>query len=121
MKDLKFYDQAHKEFYETHTEGKGLDCYNRSLLYLLGLTEDTRRNSQKIYNEEKREIEFETLNEAWQTGTSVIICRLAFNLFNGFTGTEDTEAYKYAVDNIFQRKELAPYFYEAVRIRFNIQ
>lgn len=120
MENLKFYDKEHEEFYKDYTEGKGLDCYNKSLLYLLGLTEETRKHSKQIYNAERREIEFETLNEAWQTGTSAIICRLAFNLFNGFTGIEEGEATRYAVDSIFCRTEFAPYFYEAIKIRFEI-
>lgn len=120
MEDLKFYDLEHKNFYETKTAGKKLDTYNKSIVYLLGLTEETRNNYKKIYNETVREIELNALNEAWQTGTTMAITKLAFNLFNGFTGLLDGEANQYAVDSIFCYKEFAPYFYEAVRIRFNI-
>lgn len=120
MEDLKFYNQEHKNFYESKTERKKLDSYNKSIIYLLGLTEETRKNFNKIYNETVREIYFTALNESWQTGTTIAITKLAFNLFNGFTGLEDSEANKYAVDSIFCYKEFAPFFYEAIKIRFNI-
>lgn len=121
MEDLKFYNTEHKNFYNEHTHDKKLDGYNKSLIYLLGLTEETRNNYNKIYDETVRQIDFNALNGAWQTGTTMAITKLAFNLFNGFTGLLDSEANQYAVDSIFCYKEYAPYFYEGIRLRFNIQ
>lgn len=118
MENLKFYNDDHKRFYTENTENKGLDCYNKAVVYLLGLTEDTRKHSEEIYNFENREIEPTALNKAWQTSTSLTITRLAFNLFNGFTGTEENE--NYTVENIFSRRELAEYFYQAIKIRFEL-
>ena len=120
MEQLKFYDTEHDRFYKENTEGKKLDCYNKCLIYLLGLTEETRANKNKFYNDITREIYIEVINEPFQTGTTMAITKLAFNLFNGFTGLQDSEARQYAIDNIFAYKEFAPYFYEAIRIRFEM-
>jgi len=132
MENLIFYDEAHKEFWENIDSTRKSDPYHASLIYLLGLTEDTRQHFKEIYNIDNGEINIEILDKAWQTGTSRIIIRLAFNLFNGFTGisTEDSskeawesrinEAKRYAVDNIFYKREFADYFYQAIKIRFEI-
>lgn len=119
MKIFNFYNLEHENFFNKHN-GEMLDPYNKSLVYLLGLTEETREHFSSIYNENKREVNIEGLKKPWQTGTSIIVCRLALNLFNGFTGLEEAEAKAYAVDNIFYNKQYAPYFWEAVKIRFNI-
>lgn len=119
MKILNFYDQEHEKFFKEHN-GEILDPYYRSLVYLLGLVKETREHYKSIYNEQKKEVNIEGLKESWQTGTSIIVCRLALNLFNGFTGLEETETKAYVVDSIFYNKEYAPYFWEAVRIRFSI-
>lgn len=120
MKILNFYNDQHKDFYENCKSTRKTDPYHASLIYLLGLTEDTRKHFAEIYDLEKGEINIETLDQAWQTGTSLKIIRLAFNLFNGFVGTEEAEASRYAVDNIFCSKEFAPYFWEAIKIRFEM-
>lgn len=120
MKVLNFYNEEHKKFYEESISKRVVDPYHESLIYLLALTEDTRQHFAEIYNLEKGEINIDTLDKAWQTSTSLKIIRLAFNLFNGFTGTEEAEASKYAVDNIFCTKEFAPYFWQAVKIRFEL-
>lgn len=121
MDNLKFYDTEHKNFYNEHTKGEKLDSYNKSLIYLLGLTEETRKHFDKLYNERAREIEFTGITEGWQTGASLAITKLAFNLFNGYSGLEDSESRFYTVENIFCYKAYAPYFYEGIKLRFNIQ
>lgn len=120
MEDLKFYDVEHEKFYKEHTEGKKLDCYNRSLIYLLGLTKETRNNFESIYDNVSKQIKFNAVNAGWQTGTSNAITKLAFNLFNGYHGLQDNETKQYTIENIFAYKSLAPYFFEGIRIRFEI-
>ena len=118
---MNFYNEEHKKYYEEMNEKRELDVYNRAVVYLLGLTEETRNHTADVYNIERREIEVEGLNKPWQTGTTTIICRLAFNLFNGYHGEIDQEIPRaYTPESIFCRKELAPYFYEAIKIRFSI-
>ncbi len=121
MEQIKFYDELHKRFYKEHTEGKNLDSYNKSLIYLLSLTAETRNNFDSLYNETSREINFNGIEAGWQTGTTRAITKLAFNLFNGFCGLEDSEGRQYSVENIFCYKDYAPYFYEGIKIRFNIK
>lgn len=121
MEDLKFYDKEHEEFYKSKTESKKLDSYNKSLIYLLGLTEETRNNFNNLYEDITREIKFEALRQPWQTGTTMAITKLAFNLFNGFCGFEYEEARQFTPENIFVYKEFAPYFYEGIKIRYEIK
>lgn len=121
MEQLRFYDTEHEQFYNNHTKGEKLDSYNKSLIYLLGLTEETRNHFSKLYNEKTRQIELTGTTEGWQTGTSLAITKLAFNLFNGYCGLEDSESQQYTVENIFCYKEYAPYFYEGIKLRFDIK
>lgn len=118
---MKFYNKEHQNYFNEMSQKKMLDVYNKAIVYLLGLTEETRKNTADIYNIEKGEINIEGLEKAWQTGTTSIICRLAFNLFNGYHGDMEEESTRnYTPESIFCRKELAPYFYEAIKIRFDI-
>ena len=118
---MKFYNKEHQNYFNEMSQKKELDVYNKCVVYLLGLTEETRKNSADIYNIEKGEINIEGLKKAWQTGTTSIICRLAFNLFNGYCGNMEEESSRnYTPESIFCRTEFAPYFYEAIKIRFNI-
>lgn len=117
---MKFYNEKHQNYFNEMSQKKKLDVYNKAIIYLLGLTEETRINTADIYNIEKGEINIEGLEKAWQTGTTSIICRLAFNLFNGYNGDVEESPRTYTPEAIFCRTELAPYFYEAIKIRFNI-
>lgn len=116
---MKFYDDAHERAYNELTKDKKLDCYNKSAIYLLTMIKYTRIHIKELYSIEKKEIEFEKL--AWQTGTSLNICRLALNLFNGFHGIKENEAIDYTPYNLFSNKEFIPYYFEAVKIRFEVR
>lgn len=120
MEQLKFYNKEHEDFYKEHTEGKKVDCYNKSLIYLLGLTKETRNHFASLYNETTRQIELTGTTEGWQTGVSLAVTKLAFNLFNGYCGLEDREASQYTPENIFVYQEYAPYFYEGIKLRFEM-
>ena len=81
---MKFMDNEHKRFYnEKMLQVPYQDSYNRSLIYLLAMNNDTRRNFNDIYNINTNEINIKSLKSPWQTSTSKNVCRLAFNLFNG--------------------------------------
>lgn len=114
---IKFKDPEHKEFYEkwvAKTNSKG-DPYRKALFYTLGLTAETRRNIGTLYNTEERCIEFDGLNMGWQTGTTTRLCRLAFNLYNGFNGDDNNADYTpYWLFDC----GLMEYMFEAVRIRY---
>lgn len=120
--DIIFYDAEHENFYKGNASKCKQDPYNKSVIYLLGLTEETRKHFAELYNIEKGEINVKEINREWQTGTTTIITRLAFNLFNGYTGTEqENDAKYYAVDNIFYNRRFASYFWQAVKIRFEME
>lgn len=120
---MRYIDAAHQEFYETETASLGTDCILQSLLYLIGLTEITRQNFHAFYNRDDGSIQSQVLSELWQTPSTLRLTRLVLNLHSGISSELDEEsgetrnADAYTVAAIFCC-ELAPYFMEAVRLRF---
>lgn len=118
---MKFIDNEHKNFYnEKMLQVPYQDSYNRSLIYLLSMNKDTRKNFNEIYNISNNEINIKSLKNSWQTGTTKNICRLAFNLFNGCAN--DTPRYStmskdYSISNLFCTSG-ALYFFEAIKLRY---
>lgn len=85
-----FKDQEHKSFYnkkvmEYSGTGRVVDSYTKSLMYLPSSNSDTRRNFDNLFNIKNGEIKTEGMKGGWLTETTRRICRLAFNLFNGYT------------------------------------
>lgn len=117
--NYQFLDQAHRLFYEKMIEKTNShnDCERKALFYLLGLTEETRKNINVLYDFKEHCIDFDGLDQGWQTGTSIRVSRLAFNLFNGFCGEEEEEARDYMPRELFCN-ELKIYMLQAVAIRF---
>ena len=123
--DIHFADMEHLNFYRetcarAETDGKRLDSYFRSLVYLCGLTPDIRAHFSDIFDWEDWSICPESLSAGWQTGTSLRITRLAFNLWNG-CGSDDpdegTVQAEYLPDNLFSCGYMK-FFFEALRLRF---
>ncbi|OPZ95037.1 MAG: hypothetical protein BWY74_00003 [Firmicutes bacterium ADurb.Bin419] len=122
---LKFKNKEHLEFFNNCLAYPGIpnDSYYKALFYTLGLTNETRKNINSLFDFERRTIDFNGFKKGWQTGTSKKVTRLAFNLFNGSVcdSDEDFENNKvspyYAVDEIFCCG-LAPYFYQAIKLRY---
>lgn len=113
-----FYNELHKARYEELIEEYSIespDTYRLSLAYLIALTTETYNHRQELYNKEKRCIIPEGLNAAFQTGTTIKLTLLAFNLFTGSTLFCD-DAERCTPDNIFNTS-LAPYFIEAIKIK----
>ena len=129
---MKFYDEEHKAKYEEFCEKmKYLDCYHHSLAYLLALDRVCRQHTADIFDFDEDKIKLSALHQSYQTGTSLKTTRLAFNLWNGCfdDGAEytDKDGYQvplpsrfYSVEQIFS-SEYAPFYYEAVKIRFEIE
>lgn len=124
---MKFIDMEHKKFYEStlkkYLENSGtIDCYSKSFFYLMGLCSDTRNHFTSLFSIKNHGIIVNEFNSAWQTGTSYKICRLAFNLWNGFCFFVDEENNnfdrRFAVDEIFCCG-YAEYFFEAIRLRYS--
>ena len=105
MEEL-FYSEQHREFYRHHVDG-GADPYYRALVYLLGVTEETRANFSRCFDGEARMIRPAALGEGWQTGGTARIVRMAFNLWNGWCYESEEDAQEgrmseaFTPDNLF--------------------
>lgn len=109
---LKFANEQHLYFYTQMLEAcPKPDVYHQALLYLLGVSEETRVHAADIYDINEDTIKLESLNAGWQTGGSTKLCLLAFNLWNGFTNDETSPS------DIFCCS-YAPYMLAAVKLRF---
>jgi len=127
VKDMKFIDNKHKEFWnkkykEMQALGK-TDVYYKSIVYTLGICETTRDNFDNIFNLKTGEINVDSLQEAYQIGSSEKVTRMAFSLWNrcNYDSYEDVEngniSSSYNPSEIFCCS-YAPYFYEGIKIRY---
>lgn len=126
--EVTFSGQKHKDFYlEYLPKCRYQDVYHEALVYCLGISEDTRRNAERIYDFQSGCVKTECLQEGWITSGSARIVRLAFNLYcNGTPSVSDyendaekalNESREYSVEEVFCCT-YAPYFWEAVKIRY---
>lgn len=118
---MEFKDEKHKDFFIKNIErtGSQRDTERKALFYALGLTAETRNHIDQLYDFKENCIRPEGLKGPWQTGGTIRVCRLAFNLYNGTCGQdEDSEQPRnYTPYNLFNCG-LAHYMLEAVRIRY---
>lgn len=56
------------------------DSYHRAFFYCVGISDTARSNVGRLFDFEKHQIKPEGLHEGWQTGGTVRLTRLAFNL-----------------------------------------
>lgn len=121
---IVFHDEQHETSYnDICSRMKYLDCYHRSLAYLLSLDTVLREHIDAVYDIHEDVIKPEGLNNGFQTGTSLKTTRIAFNLWNGYCSDGDDEeqpSSNYAPDQIFNCKEYALYYWIAIQIRFGI-
>lgn len=115
--EITFLNKEHMHFCKEAIERASaqLDPYRKSMFYLLGLLPETRANINSLYDFDGGFILPEGLAEGWQTGASVQICRLAFNLYNGFTDGREAD---YTPYNLFANSYQF-YMLEAVRLRYS--
>ena len=124
---MKFIDNKHRKFWneklkELELLGK-TDVYYKSIIYTLGICETTRENFNDIFNIKRGEINIDSLQGRYQTGTSEKVTRMAFSLWNrcNYDSKEDRAKDKvsenYNVSEIFCCS-YAPYFYEGIKIRY---
>ena len=88
---ITFKDKMHKEFYMLYLpECRYQDVYHKALIYCLGLNRDTRENVERIYDFGTGCVKPLCLQEGWQTGGSLKVVRMAFNLYcNGTPSVRD--------------------------------
>ena len=119
MKDINnmnFLDDRHeKQFYEFVSNMSSDDSYHTSMAYLLSLDRDCREHVVELFDFENDRIKPNGQYADWQTGTSIRTTRLAFNLWNAFVYKEDPVLS--TPDQLFAC-ELAPYYVEALHLRF---
>lgn len=114
-----FKSKEHKGFYETNIEKVTCpDCYHKALIYAIGISEITRNHFSEIYSYEKDCILRNCLRSAWVTGSTIKLLRLAFNLYTDRTVEAAKDDRLYSVFEIFSNYEFAPFFMQAVLLRF---
>lgn len=116
MREIKFESKEHERFFYTMLNKAGRkDSYHQAFFYCVGISDETRRNVERLFDFEKRRIKPEGLHESWQTGSSTRLTRLAFNLWNGYTEPgEEQMSTPYEVFDC----GYAPYFFEAIRLKY---
>lgn len=112
---IKFNSVEHRDFFMKQMQESKYDTYHQALFYTLGINKDCRDNFNIIFDKETDRIKPNALYEPWQTSGSECVTKLAFNLWNGFVeeGHEkDSTPYElFACEH-------APYFFEAIKLRF---
>ena len=124
---MVFANEEHERFYyEKLEQARYQDCYHKALIYILGISEDTRNHFSQIYDIKSGCIKTECLHQGWQTSGSVRVVKLAFNLYtDGTPGVDDYESREkqvgecreYSVSDIFCCG-YALYFWEGIKLRY---
>ncbi len=116
MSEIKFASKEHERFYyNMMAKSRINDTYHRAFFYCAGISDTVRRNINRVFDFKEDCIRSKGLHEGWQTGGTVRLTRLAFNLWNGYTEKGD--------ERMSTPYELfdcgyAPYFYEAIKLRY---
>ncbi len=124
---MVFANEEHEKFYyEKLEQARYQDCYHKALIYILGISEDTRYHFSQIYDMKSGFIKPECLHQGWQTSGSVRVVRLAFNLYTD--GTPSVDDYKRKDEQIRECREYsvsdifccgyAMYFWQGIRLRY---
>ncbi len=121
---MKFFNEDHEKSYQEQLKKCNIenDTERKALIYLLTLTDDLRNHFTECYDKNNRLINSDVINASWVTSTDAKIIRLAFNLFNWGMPTVEKgdKAENYLPINLFNAVEYQEYFFEAIRIRFEI-
>lgn len=127
---MVFASKEHEKFYREWIERIGevryLDCYQHSLVYVLGIGRDTREHFEQIYDIKTGLVYTDCLRQGWQTSGSVRAVRLALNLYTDSEPSVDDyrrkddqieECRAYSVSDIFC-DSYAMYFWEGIKLRY---
>ena len=110
-----FESERHRAFYERNMAHVRADSYHKALFYVLGVSEDTRRHIDRLFDFHEDCIRPEGLNAAWQTSGTQNLCRLSFNLWNGYI--EPGQEGSFTPDGLFA-SGYAPYMVEGIKLRY---
>lgn len=116
MTEPRFHSREHHDFYfEMLAKSAVDDSYHRAFFYVMGLSEETRAHIGNLFDFKEDCIRTAGLRGGWQTSGTMRICRLAFNLWNGYTEAKERVAYTpYELFCCW----CAPYFVEGIRLRY---
>lgn len=125
--NILFSGKEHETFFlKALAKSRSTDIYHQALFYCIGISEDTRRHADQIYDYKTDCVQPECLLQGWITSGSARIVRLAFNLYcNGTPSVDENapteeqlrECRCYGVEEIFCCS-YAPFFWQAVKIRY---
>ena len=121
---MKFIDKEHENFYKQKLNQIGSqDVYRKALVYTLGICETTRENFTDIFNIKEGLINRDSLQRAYQTSTSMKVTRLSFSLWNSNSYDSDEDLKNGIISTHYNPSDIfccsyAPYFYEAIKIRY---
>lgn len=127
MNTIIFQTKEHEDFFFSKIQKcRYQDVYHAALVYCLGLSEDTRKHVEQIYDFKTGCVRTECLSKGWQTSGSKKIVRMAYSLYNNGTpsiydydNSEDQlrECSLYSAEDLFCCS-YAPFFWQAVKIRY---
>lgn len=116
MSNVKFSSVAHQDFFlEMMRKCKTNDSYHRAFFYVMGISGDTRRNINQLFNFKEDSIIPDGMYGGWQTSGSIRVCQLAFNLWNGYAEKDSKDSY--TPYDLFCC-DYAPYFMEGIKIKY---
>lgn len=116
MENIRFASKEHENFYYDMLAAAGnTDVYHRAFFYAMGISKETREHIRSLFDFKGNCIKPQNLTAPWQTGGTIRLCRLAFNLWNGWT-EEGKERYS-APYELFDCR-FASYFFEAIQLRY---
>lgn len=121
---MKFLDDEHKQFYEQKiNETRTTDIYRKALIYTLAMCPVTREHFSDIFDVKEGLINRKSLQAAYQTSTSLKVTRMAFSLWNSNYYDSDEDLENGIVSTHYTPSDIfccfyAPYFYEAIKIRY---
>lgn len=85
MSELRFRSKEHKQFFQEMLErSRYKDCNHQSFFYCVGISESARTNIDRLFDFQRDRIKTDGLHDGWQTGGTIRLTRLAFNLMEGY-------------------------------------
>lgn len=115
--EIRFKSRKHKEFYlSMRDKCVEWDERHKALMYTLGISESCQDHISDLFCFDRTSEDYGIKDKTafahgWQTTSSAVCVRLAFNLFDGYKDSETDPV------NIFFSNNLI-YFVEAIKIRF---
>lgn len=116
MSNIQFRSAEHRDFFlENMNKCRVNDSYHRAFFYVMGIASETRANINQMFDFKNDCIEPDGMHSGWQTSGTVKVCRLAFNLWNGYTDMDSPQSF--TPEDLFCC-EFAPYFMEGIKVRY---